>query len=118
MAPAPSGLPPTKVTRRRPRHADLAGALKYGFDDVRNVLGRASARETTSRVAAGGVAKQLLRAFGIEVHSFVARVGKVAAQVPDVVDWEKVEASPVRTPDPVAEAKMIRAIDRARKNGD
>jgi chorismate synthase len=118
MSPAPTGFPPTKVTRVRPGHADLAGALKYGFDDVRNVLERASARETTSRVAAGGVAKQLLRVFGIEVHSYVARVGKVEAHVPDTIDWEKVEASPVRTPDPVAEVKMIRAIDRARKDGD
>jgi chorismate synthase len=64
------------------------------------------------------VAKQLLRVFGIEVHSYVARVGKVEALVPDTIDWEKVEASPVRTPDPVAEVKMIRAIDRARKDGD
>ena len=118
MSPAPTGFPPTKVTRVRPGHADLAGALKYGFDDVRNVLERASARETTSRVAAGGIAKQLLRAFGVEVHSYVSRVGKVVADIPDEVDWEAVEASPVRTPDAAAEARMVRAIDRARKDGD
>ena len=118
MSPAPTGFPPTKVTRVRPGHADLAGALKFGFDDVRNVLERASARETTSRVAAGGVAKQLLKTFGIEVFSYVSRIGKVAAQVPDEIDWAQVEASPVRTPDKAAEARMVRAIDRARTDGD
>ena len=118
MSPQPTGFAPTKVTRVRPGHADLAGALKYGFDDVRNVLERASARETTSRVAAGGLAKQLLKNFGIEVRSFTSRIGSVQAAVPDEVDWEAVEASPVRTPDPAAEKRMIRAIDRAQKDGD
>ncbi|HEV3233219.1 MAG TPA: chorismate synthase [Candidatus Dormibacteraeota bacterium] len=118
MSPAPTGYKPTKVTRVRPGHADLAGALKFGFDDVRNVLERASARETTSRVAAGGVAKQLLGNFGIAVHSFVRSLGGIDARVPDQIDWDAVEASPVRTPDPVAEKRMIRAIDRARKEGD
>ena len=118
MSPQPTGFPPTRVTRVRPGHADLAGALKHGFDDVRNVLERASARETTSRVAAGGLAKQLLREFGIEVHSFVAQVGAVKAAIPEEIDWAVVEASPVRTPDKAAEARMVRAIDRARKDGD
>ncbi|MGI8607672.1 MAG: chorismate synthase [Candidatus Dormibacteria bacterium] len=118
MSPQPTGFAPTKVTRVRPGHADLAGALKYGFDDVRNVLERASARETTSRVAAGGLAKQLLRNFGIEVRSFVSRVGNIQAVVPEEIDWEAVEASPLRTPDAAAEKRMIRAIDRAQKDGD
>jgi chorismate synthase len=118
MSPAPTGYTPTKVTRVRPGHADLAGALKFGFDDVRNVLERASARETTSRVAAGGVAKQLLKTFGIEVRSFVRSLGGIDAAIPADIDWEKVEASPVRTPDPAAEKRMVRAIDRARKDGD
>ena len=118
MSPQPTGFAPTRVTRVRPGHADLAGALKYGFNDVRNVLERASARETTSRVAAGGLAKQLLRNFGIEVRSFVSRVGNVQAVVPDEIDWAAVEASPVRTPDALAETKMVRAIDRAQKDGD
>ena len=118
MSPQPTGFAPTRVTRVRPGHADLAGALKYGFDDVRNVLERASARETTSRVAAGGLAKQLLRNFGIEVRSFVSRIGGVQAGVPEDVDWEAVEASPVRTPDAAAEKRMVRAIDRAQKDGD
>ena len=68
----------TPVTRVRPGHADLAGALKYGFNDVRNVLERASARETAARVAAGGVARALLRELGVEVWSFTAEVGGVA----------------------------------------
>ena len=118
MSPQPTGFTPTRVTRVRPGHADLAGALKYGFDDVRNVLERASARETTSRVAAGGVAKQLLANFGIEVRSFVSRVGSIAATIPAEIDWEAVEASPVRTPDPAAGKRMVRAIDRAQKDGD
>ncbi|MFN2465380.1 MAG: chorismate synthase [Candidatus Dormibacteria bacterium] len=118
MSPQPTGFAPTRVTRVRPGHADLAGALKYGFDDVRNVLERASARETTSRVAAGALAKELLRNFGIEVRSFVSRIGAVAAVVPEDIDWQVVETSPVRTPDPAAEKRMVRAIDRARKDGD
>ena len=68
----------TPVTRVRPGHADLAGALKYGFRDVRNVLERASARETAARVAAGGVARAFLRELGVEVWSFTAEVGGVA----------------------------------------
>ncbi|HEV3231730.1 MAG TPA: chorismate synthase [Candidatus Dormibacteraeota bacterium] len=118
MSPLPTGFAPTKVTRVRPGHADLAGALKYGFDDVRNVLERASARETTSRVAAGGLAKALLREFGIEVRSFVRSLGEVVARVPEEVDWTAVEASPVRTPDPESEARMIAAVDAARAGGD
>ena len=68
----------TPVTRVRPGHADLAGALKYDFNDVRNVLERASARETAARVAAGGVARALLRELGVDVWSFTAEVGGVA----------------------------------------
>jgi chorismate synthase len=109
----------TPVTRVRPGHADLAGALKYGFRDVRNVLERASARETAARVAAGGVARALLRELGVEVWSFTAEVGGVAvdpsrARRPqDVADL-----SPLRCPDPEAEAAMIERIDEARSAGD
>src|SRR5436853_3459158 len=70
----PAGFVSKRVTRVRPGHADLAGALKFGFDDVRNVLERASARETAMRVAAGGVARALLRRLGVEVHSYVRRI--------------------------------------------
>lgn len=118
MSPTPTGFSPTKVTRVRPGHADLAGALKYGFDDVRNVLERASARETTSRVAAGGLAKQLLAEFGIEVRSYVRSLGDVEARVPEEIDWSVVEASPVRTPDRAAGKRMVAAVDRAREEGD
>jgi chorismate synthase len=109
----------TPVTRVRPGHADLAGALKYGFDDVRNVLERASARETTARVAAGGIARAFLRKLGIEVWSFTAEVGGVALDPANATrSREEADASPLRCPDPDAEARMIARIDEARSNGD
>ncbi|MBA2721054.1 MAG: chorismate synthase [Chloroflexi bacterium] len=109
----------TPVTRVRPGHADLAGALKYGFDDVRNVLERASARETAARVAAGGVARAILRELGVEVWSFTAEVGGVAVD-PARASRSRAEAdaSPLRCPDPEAETAMIARIDEARSNGD
>ncbi len=113
------------VTRPRPGHADLAGALKYGFDDVRNVLERASARETAARVAAGAVARRLLEHLGISLVGHVVAIGPVRAKVPSAdagVDWQalasRAEASPVRCGDPAAEEVMIRAIDEARARGD
>jgi chorismate synthase len=109
----------TPVTRVRPGHADLAGALKYGFDDVRNVLERASARETTARVAAGGIARAFLRELGIEVWSFTAEVGGVALDPANSSrSREEADASPLRCPDPDAETRMIARIDEARSNGD
>ncbi|MEA2619104.1 MAG: chorismate synthase [Chloroflexota bacterium] len=121
-----AGFTPKRVTRVRPGHADLAGALKYGFDDVRNVLERASARETAARVAAGAVAKTLLRRLGIQVRSYVRSIGPVVMPAPGVegafdagaIDWTAVEASPVRCPDPGASAEMVAAIDAARAGGD
>ena len=109
----------TPVTRVRPGHADLAGALKYGHSDVRNVLERASARETAARVAAGGIARAFLRELGIEVWSFTAEVGGVAID-PEAStrSREEADASPLRCPDPEAEAGMIARIDEARSNGD
>jgi chorismate synthase len=104
----------------RPGHADLAGALKYGTSDLRNVLERASARETTARVAAGALAKSLLHEAGAEVRSHVLRIGS-AAVTDRVVPWEElagVDASPVRCADPHAEQAMIAEIDRAKKDGD
>jgi len=107
------------VTRVRPGHADLAGALKYGFSDVRNVLERASARETAARVAAGAVARAFLGQLGIEVWSFTAEVGGVAVDPARCERTrEEAEASPLRCPDPEAEARMIARIDEARANGD
>jgi chorismate synthase len=109
----------TPVTRLRPGHADLAGALKYGFDDVRNVLERASARETTARVAAGGVARRLLQELGMDGWSFTAEVGGVAIDPARASrSREEADASPLRCPDPQAEAAMVARIDQARERGD
>ena len=109
----------TPVTRVRPGHADLAGALKYDFNDVRNVLERASARETAARVAAGGVARAFLRELGIEAWSFTAEVGGVALDPANATrSREESEASPLRCPDPDAEARMVARIDEARSAGD
>jgi len=109
----------TPVTRVRPGHGDLAGALKYGHTDVRNVLERASARETAARVAAGGVARAFLRELGIDVWSFTAEVGGVAVDPQRATrSREDAEASPLRCPDPDAEVRMIARIDEARERGD
>src|ERR1700682_284162 len=106
------------ITRVRPGHADLAGMLKYGADDARDVLERASARETAARVAAGGVAKLLLQQFGIQVRSYTRSVGTIEATVPPSISWDAVEASPVRTPDSAAGEAMVVAIDAARDRRD
>src|SRR2546429_5274267 len=83
MSPRPEDRDPNlAVTRPRPGHADLAGALKYNHRDVRNVLERASARETAARVAVGGLAKCLLAPFGIRVHGWVAEIGGIASTPP------------------------------------
>jgi len=116
------GFTPNPVTRLRPGHADLAGALKYNHADVRNVLERSSARETTSRVAAGGVARKLLARFGIRIYSFTQSIGPVDLGYGGVdggaLDTESVESSPVRCPDPKATAQMVSAIDDAAARGD
>ena len=106
------------ITRVRPGHADLAGMLKYDASDARDVLERASARETAARVAAGGVARVLLGEFGVVVHSYTRAIGSVAAAVPSSIDWAAVEASAVRCPDERASPAMVAAIEEARKRGD
>ena len=106
------------VTRLRPGHADLAGAMKYDFDDVRNVLERASARETAARVAVGAVCKRFLEPFGTAFHSYTVRIGAVEAEVPNGIDWAAVEESPVRCADATASPRMVAAIDEARNAGD
>src|SRR5947207_11923852 len=106
MTPAKDGFEPKPVTRLRPGHADLAGALKYGHTDIRNVLERSSARETATRVAAGGIARRLLGEFGVEVLSFTQSIGTIDIGFdgidPDIVTMEDIEGSPVRCPDPEA----------------
>ena len=122
---SPEQQPPEAKKRRalkhpRPGHADLSGALKYLTDDLRDVLERASARETTARVAAGGLAKALLSAAGVEVRSHVLRIGRAAAGG-EPASWEAlatVEESPVRCVDAKASAAMIAEIDAAKKAGD
>jgi chorismate synthase len=107
-----------RLTSMRPGHADLSGAVKYGLDDVRPVLERASARETTARVAASAIARRLLEEIGVQIHSHVAAVGEVRANVPDQPDWQLVEDSPVHCADPSVEAAMIARIDHARESHD
>ncbi len=118
MAVEPVDAEIERVTRLRPGHADLPGAIKYGFDDVRNVLERASARETAARVAVAGVAKRLLDEFGIAFHSHTLAIGGVRSKVGEEVDWEAVEGDPVRCGDPAASERMVAAIDAAKGDGD
>ena len=115
---APESPRTQRITRLRPGHADLPGTMKYGFEDVRNVLERASARETAARVAAGAVALRLLQEFGIEVHSHVVSIGTVHAETPPVIDWGAVEESPVRCADGAAAQRMTAEIDNAKNAGD
>ena len=109
----------TPITHLRAGHADLAGATKYGFDDIRNVLERASARETAARVAAGAVARALLAELGIDVWSFTAEVAGMAYDPAAATrSREETEASPLRCPDAAAEERMVARIDEARAAGD
>ncbi len=125
MSPAPADKgkaerPP--VTRPRPGHADLAGALKYGHRDLRDVLERASARETAARVAVGAVARQMLAVFGTEIVSHVTAIGSVGLDIALEASFEQVRGlrddSLLRCVDPVAERAMVEEIDRAREAGD
>ncbi|UNC93904.1 chorismate synthase [Candidatus Contubernalis alkaliaceticus] len=109
------------LTRPRPGHADLAGALKYHHADLRNVLERASARETAIRVAVGSAARQMLTCFGIEVFSHVVGIGGVKGEPLDLSPGElhrRAEESPVRCADSQVEEQMIWEIDQAKKEGD
>jgi len=117
MNPWPVTAPTEEVHLPRPGHADLAGVQKYGFSDVRNVLERASARETAARVAGGAVCKAFLRALGVEVVSHVLQIGTVRAPAPplELVDFADVDASPVRCLDAEASGAMVAHIDRQRK---
>lgn len=110
-----------RVTRPRPGHADLAGVLKYDRQDARDILERASARETTARVAAGALARRLLEEFGVEIGSHVVAMGGVRAAVPEVLPVPlngASDASPVRVLDPAAEREIIARVDAAKAAGD
>lgn len=109
------------VTRPRPGHADLNGALKYGHRDMRNVLERSSARETAARVAAGSVAKIMLKQLGIEVCGYVKEIAGIQAKESNLSIQErqkKADNSPVKVLDPQVEQKMMDTIDQAKKDGD
>ncbi len=120
--PDATGIDRPKVTRPRPGHADLAGAVKYGHDDIRDVLERASARETAARVAGGAIARQLLRQVGTEIGSHVISIGSAAGSEPLAITFEQVRAlkddAPLHCVDPDLERQMIAQIDRAREAGD
>jgi chorismate synthase len=128
VEPVPTAQRPRPITLARPGHADLAGAIKYDTDDIRNVLERASARSTAPRVAAGAVCRQLLEACGVHIWSFVEQMGPVrafggvdepAAHVPaGWVEQDRRAPTPLRCPDPKAEAAMMAEVDAAIEAGD
>jgi chorismate synthase len=109
------------VTKPRPGHADLTGVFKYNRADIRDILERASARDTVSRTAVGSFCKQLLAPFGIRVMGYIRSIGKVVSHM-DGLSYEEIyaraEESPVRTADETAEANMIASIEECKKNGD
>ena len=124
MAVEPRDIEPEKsrrLKRPRPGHADLAGGLKYDARDLRNILERASARETTARVACGAVAKQLLSTFGVEIRSHVIQLGGIPDE-PLELTWSQITAiqddAPLRCADAEAQQKMIELIDQKRTEGD
>ena len=120
MSPAP-GVTKDPLTQVRPGHADLVGMQKYGFTDARDVLERASARETAARVAAGALAKKLLGELGCQVLSHVIQMGaarSTATDRPTFADLDRVDESPVRCFDAAAEAAMIDEVKDAAKDGD
>jgi chorismate synthase len=120
MSPAP-GLPGKVLTQPRPGHADLSGMLKYGLADARDVLERASARETAARVAAGTVAKFLLAQIGVDILSHIVQLGEAKndqAVLPVMSDLARIDQSAVRSNDPDAEVRMVAEVKAAAKEGD
>src|SRR5947207_12568423 len=126
MSAAPGEVVFEPVTRIRPGHADFTGAMKYGHQDIRNVIERSSSRETAARVAVGGLCRQLLNVFGIAIHSHVLAIADVGYTtprqfIPDAYPagmWETVEASAVRCADVELTEKMIARILAAKHEGD
>jgi chorismate synthase len=126
MGAEPPKTLPEPVTRVRPGHADLTGALKFGHDDVRDVIERASSRETAARVAVGAVCAQFLTAFGVQIHSHtlsIADVGYAPIEAPDAgaVDghfWTRVESSAIRCADAALTQRMIERVNAGKREGD
>jgi chorismate synthase len=112
-----TGTKRANVTRPRPGHADLAGAIKYGHDDIRDVLERASARETAARVAAGSLARQLLRRFGVRLASHVTAIGHIVLPEDRVVTFDEAAAiaddDPLRCADATLQEQMFATVDAA-----
>jgi chorismate synthase len=108
------------ITSPRPGHADLAGVTKYGLNDIRPVMERASARETAARVAVGAIARRFLEEFGVAIHSYTVAIGGHHCEPSKIssIDWRRVEASPVRCADAKVEKAMVMAIDDAKTDGD
>jgi len=108
------------VTRPRPGHADLAGVTKYGLEDIRPIIERASARETATRVAVGAIARRFLEELGIAIHSHTMAIGRHHWEQGETssIDWQQVEASPVRCAHAKLEKAMMTAIDEAKASGD
>lgn len=107
-----------RITRPRPGHADLPGVFKYGLKDIRPILERSSARETAARVAVGAIARRFLEEFGISIHSRTLAIGKVQSGSGSQVNWEVVEASPVRCADIRTGRAMMELVDAAVADGD
>lgn len=118
MSVAPVDREVEPVTFPRPGHADLAGVTKYGAEDIRQILERASARETAARVAVGAVARKFLEEFGVAIHSHTINIGGHWIGQGKPVDWKQVEESPVRCADAETEKTMMNAIDKAKAEGD
>jgi chorismate synthase len=127
MSATSSDVVPEPVTRIRPGHADFTGAMKYGHQDIRNVIERSSSRETAARVAVGGLCRQLLHTFSIAIHSHVLAIAEVGdttgaqeftSNAYPAAMWEAVEASPMRCADADLTEKMIARILEAKRNGD
>ncbi len=122
LPPEATGSRRAAVTRPRPGHADLAGGIKYDHEDLRDVLERASARETAARVGVAAIARQLLARFDILIASHITRIGRVALPDDRVVAFEEAQAlpgdGPLRCIDPAVEQQMIAEIDRVREAGD
>lgn len=126
MSVAPVEAESEPVTRIRAGHADFTGAMKYGHQDIRNVIERSSSRETAARVAVGGLCRQLLARFGITIHSHVLSIAEVGYDTPRSMDretytevmWEAVESSPMRCADAALTEKMVARILQAKRQGD